>query len=151
MTLRTLLKSSALLRRRTSVVLIAGVVLLLLITTYAKRRAPFVAHVPNPSATVMQNNRERVETESITIEPHGFEPAEITRPYGRFRLGVDNRSGLEDIQLRLERADGGTVPALESRKRRLSWHEEVDLPPGRYVIRETNHPEWTCLITITSR
>jgi hypothetical protein len=93
----------------------------------------------------------RLESEIVTVTPAGFEPAEITRPRGRFLLGVDNRSGLEDIQLRLERVDGSRVPVVEARKRRLSWREEVELPPGRYVIRESNHREWNCLITITSR
>jgi hypothetical protein len=103
------------------------------------------------TARVLQTSTTKLEVEIVTLEPHGFEPAEITRPQGRFVLGIDNRSGLEDIQLRLERLDGGRVPVLNVRKRRLSWREEVDLPPGRYVIREVNQREWNCLITITSR
>src|SRR5215207_2646259 len=140
-TLKNLLKPSSLLTRRIPVVLITVMGgLLLIITTYAKYGAPLVSRVAIPSAPVMQNNR--MEAELITIEPHGFEPAEIVRPRGRFLLSIDNRSGLEDIQLRLERADGGRVPALELRNRRLSWREDVDLPPGQYVIRETNQRDW---------
>ena len=93
----------------------------------------------------------RLEVEVITLQAHGFEPVEITRPQGRFVLGIDNRSGREDIDLRLERAEGGRVAALEARNRRLSWRDEVDLPPGQYVVRATNQHEWSCLITITSR
>jgi hypothetical protein len=103
------------------------------------------------TASTPQASTTKLEVELVTLEPHGFEPAETTRPQGRFVLGIDNRSGLEDIQLRLERVDGGRVPVLNARKRRLSWREEVDLPPGRYVIREANQREWNCLITITSR
>jgi hypothetical protein len=134
----------------TPLVVIGSIVSVLLITAYAEYGTPVRSHI-TPDATVMQDNRERREIELITIEPHGFEPAEITRPQGRFVLGLDNRSGLEDIHLRLERADGSRVPVLNSRKRRLSWREEIDLPPGRYVIRETNQREWNCVITITSR
>lgn len=148
MTLQRLLRQSCLLVRRLPVLLITAGVGFILITTNAEHRTSR-SHL-YPSAALVQN-RERVEAELITIEPHGFEPARITRSQGRFLLGIDNRSGLENIQLRLERAEGGRVPALEARNRRLSWREEVDLPPGQYVIRATNQHEWSCLITITSR
>ena len=150
MTEQNLRRRSAWLMRQTPMAVTAGIVgLLLILTVYAKYGTPFRSHTAS-SPMVLQDNGRR-ESELITIEPHGFEPAEITRPQGRFLLAIDNRSGLEDIQLRLERAEGGRVPSLEARNRRLSWREEVDLPPGRYVIKETDHPEWSCLITITAR
>lgn len=148
MILQTLLKPSALLDKRIPV-LLTLVGLLLILTAYAKYRTPLVSdaasHLPLPLETTSQ----RAETELITIEPHGFEPAEIRRPQGRFRLGIDNRSGLEGIQLQVETAGRSRVPILKNRNRRLSWREEVDLPPGNYVIKEANHPEWSCLIIIT--
>jgi len=147
---QTLLKPSALLVKRI-LVLLSIVGLLLIVTAYAKYRTPVPSHAVSRLPLATQTNPQRVETELITLEPHGFEPAEITRPHGRFRLGIDNRSGLENIELQVESVDRSRVPVLKNRNRRLSWREEVDLPPGQYVIRETNHPEWTCQITITSR
>lgn len=152
MTEQNLPNRSAWLMRQTPMAVTAGIVgLLLIVTVYAKYGTPFRSHTASSVMVLPDNGRREREAELITIEPHGFEPAQVTRPQGRFLLAIDNRSGLEDIQLRLERAEGGRVPALEARNRRLSWREEVDLPPGRYVIRETNHPEWSCLITITAR
>src|SRR5262245_39054427 len=42
--------------------------------------------------------------ELITVKEYGFEPRQITRRQGLFLFAVDNRSGLETISLRLEKA-----------------------------------------------
>lgn len=95
-----------------------------------------------------QPQRERVETELITVRPFGFEPAEITRKQGRFLLAVDNRSGLEEVTLRLDRVTGNRLRDVNVPRRKLDWREFMDLPPGRYVLSEAAHPEWTCTVTI---
>lgn len=104
-------------------------------------------------ATVVQNqsNRDRIETELITIRPTGFEPTAISRVQGRFLLAVDNRSGLEEITLRLDRVAGNRLRDVKVSRRKLDWREFVDLQPGRYVLSEAAHPEWTCTVTITAR
>lgn len=105
-----------------------------------------------PGATVPQaHSRERVEAELITLTRNGFVPARIRRPQGPFILGVDNRSGIDGVALRLERVNGARLSALESRTRKLSWRDLVDLPPGEYVLAEANHPNWVCRISITPR
>ena len=93
----------------------------------------------------------RLETELITLQPSGFEPNEIKRPQGAFILGVDNRAGVEAIELQLMRADGQRLNALQTPKRKVSWREVVDLAPGRYLLSVANHPEWTCNVTILPR
>lgn len=94
---------------------------------------------------------ERLETELITLQPSGFEPHEIRRPQGSFILGVDNRAGVEAIELQLMRADGQRLNALQTPKRKVSWREVVDLPPGQYLLSVANHPDWTCNVTILPR
>lgn len=99
---------------------------LLLVTYESLKSGP--THNPPAAERVMttaaaQTSPTKIEVELVTLQPHGFEPAELTRPQGRFVLGVDNRSGLEDIQLRLEREDGSRVPVLTARKRRLSAND----------------------------
>jgi hypothetical protein len=96
-------------------------------------------------------NQERLETELITLQQTGFEPNEITRPHGAFVLGVDNRTGLEVIELRFERATGERLTALKDPKRKISWREVVALAPGHYLLSEANHPEWICNVTILPR
>src|SRR5258707_9850968 len=48
------------------------------------------------SSANQQNLLPQIEVELITVRPTGFEPKEITRPPGRFLLGVDNKSGLDE-------------------------------------------------------
>lgn len=94
--------------------------------------------------------RAPLEVELITITPAGFEPKEISRLKGPFLLAVENRSGLEDVLLRLDRATGGDrLKEVRVNRKKLDWRDQVDLTPGHYVLMEANHPGWTCGITIT--
>ena len=98
-----------------------------------------------------RQKQERLETELLTLQPTGFEPNEIQRPRGAFILGVDNRSGVDAIELRFVRSDGQRLTVLETPRRKISWREVVDLGPGQYVLSEANHPDWTCTVTIRPR
>ena len=90
-----------------------------------------------------------VQAELVTITSAGFEPAEITRPPGRFLFAIDNRSGMDEVDLYLERETGGRVNVPLSRRGRLAWRETLDLTPGTYLLRATNDERWICRITIT--
>lgn len=94
---------------------------------------------------------ERIETELVTISPRGFEPGEITRPAGKFILAVDNRSGVEEVELRLDRLRGNRQRVVKVKRNRPGWREMLDLAPGTYVLSEANHADWTCRITITQK
>ncbi len=91
---------------------------------------------------------ERLEVEPVTVSPDGIEPAEITRPRGRFVLAVENRSGLEEVSLRLEAEAGARLREAGLSRRRLNWTDVLDLPPGRYLLTEANHGTWACRITV---
>lgn len=93
--------------------------------------------------------RVRVETEIITILPHGFDHSEIARSKGEFVLMVDNRSGIDDLLLRLDREAGDRLKEVQFRGEQIDWNDLLDLTPGTYVLSEANHPEWVCRITIT--
>jgi hypothetical protein len=95
--------------------------------------------------------KEQLEAELVTITPTGFEPGEITRPQGRFLFAIDNRSGLEDVQMYLERETGARVNSSLTRTRKLAWRDVMDLPPGTYILRATFDESWRCRITITPR
>jgi len=90
-----------------------------------------------------------VQAELVTITPAGFEPAEITRPPGKFLFAIDNRSGMDELDLYLERETGGRVNVSLSRKGRLAWREALDLTPGTYLLRASHDESWRCRITIT--
>jgi hypothetical protein len=104
-----------------------------------------------PELIQTQSPQTQLETELVTITPAGFEPAQITRPQGRFMLAVDNRSGLDEVALYLERETVGRVNIALSRKGKLAWRETIDLPPGHYVLRAANDESWRCAITISPR
>ena len=89
-----------------------------------------------------------IDAELITILARGFEPAEINRPAGRFVLAIDDRSGLEEVVLRLERQDGQANDGFRTRRNQSEIRKVVDLPPGVYLLREARHPDWVCRITI---
>jgi len=100
-----------------------------------------VASTQNPNATV--------QAELLTITSTGFEPTELTRSNGRFLLAIDNRSGLDDIQLYFERETGGPVNVPLSHRSKLAWRDIIDLQPGTYLLRARNDDSWRCRITIT--
>src|SRR5258705_13045425 len=54
-------------------------------------------------------SKEKVEGEIIAVTPHGFEPAEITRAHKHFVVIVENRTGLVQIELRLDRERGNRL------------------------------------------
>ena len=116
-----------------------------------KSREAGVSAPPAPTPAVAEQPRgERIETESVTLTPDGFAPSGITRPRGRFFLSVTNRSGLDDLDLRLA-AESGQGGAFHTSARRHSWWGEVNPPPGRYVLTEARHPNWRCVVTIAER
>ncbi len=103
------------------------------------------------ASSELGQRREQLEAEIVTITPTGFEPGEITRPRGRFILAIDNRSGLEEVQLYVERETGVRVHSSLNRKGKLAWRDVIDLPQGVYVLRAANEESWRCRITLTLR
>jgi hypothetical protein len=107
--------------------------------------SPKITNIPPAQSTGKE------EGEMITIRPAGFDPKVITRPKGRFTLLVDNRSGLEEIQLRFDRIAGNRLHDVLVPRQKLDWVQGLDLQPGNYILTEANHPDWTCAITITEK
>ena len=116
--------------------------------------SPILATQPEPephSLAQRNSDKERVEAEVITILPTGFNPSEITRPHGRFLILIDNRSGSEEITLRLDQRAGHRLRELRRTKEEPIARQIEDLPPGEYLLTEANNPEWVCRITIKPR
>lgn len=86
----------------------------------------------------------------IGIRPDGFHPAQLARPAGRYLLSVENRSGLSEVVLRLDRVNGERVYDVRVPRGRIDWRTQVDLTPGNYVLTEAGHPRWKCNIAITA-
>lgn len=105
---------------------------------------------PRPLTQAGGGVQEVPQTELVTVTPTGFDPAEITRPAGRFILSVENRSGLEEVTLVL--SDGAGQELLRERVPRdqIDWSGTLDLAAGDYLLSEEGHPGWACRLTLTA-
>ena len=113
----------------------------------------WLAHFPAPlygAATGSQNRSERLEVEVIRLLPTGFEPTEIKRPPGRFILIVNNQSGINEVEVRLD-AETRTLAEGHLPKGKKRWRTVIEAAPGRYVLTALGPPERTAHITITSQ
>lgn len=106
------------------------------------------------SATITQRQFRRdhdLTVEMISVGPDGFQPAMLTRPSGRFLLGMNNGSGVEELTFQLMREDGTLIQEARVNRKQPNWRGLVNLPAGPYRLTETRNPEWVCRIVITPR
>lgn len=85
---------------------------------------------------------------SMILKSNGFDPVEVRPPSHRFLLSIDNRSGVNDLILRLNRADGSQVQELHVTGAAGDWNETLDLSAGTYTLSEANHSTWYCTIIV---
>jgi len=127
--------------------LIAGVVLSVLLISVSGHSTAWTSSTENSKP--QQGKRDQpLEVEVVNIMPDGFEPQQIERPAGPFLLAVTNRSGVDSLNVQIE-----TEQHSRFREKSLPlltpyWREVIDPPPGKYVITEPNHPEWTLTLVI---
>jgi len=106
---------------------------------------------PYASTTVQTKTRgEQLQSELITIRGTGIRPSQLLRARGKFLLIVDNRSGLEKVDLRIDGVAGNRVREATVHRTKLDWQTLLDLHPGDYVLTEASHPDWVCHIKITN-
>ncbi len=105
---------------------------------------------PQPTHPILATApaQSQIETMRVTITTIGFDPDELTHPAGQVVLAVDNRSGLEEVRLRLDREGGERLADVLVERGQLDWHDTITLSAGHYTLTEANHPEWACHITI---
>lgn len=84
----------------------------------------------------------------VTLTRQGFQPGKITRSPRRFVLAVVNKTGLDSLSLSLDSPLGAAVRSKQLPKEEPRWSDVYDLSPGRYTLRETNHPDWVCEIIV---
>ena len=121
-----------------------------LLLTVAALSLWLVADARSGSSNVEnQGASDRVEAELLVLRADGFKPKEISRPPGRFLLALQNHSSEEEPSLLLKRETGDAVREVRLSRKQSKFKEFLHLPPGRYVLVETKHPDWSCTITIT--
>lgn len=146
---------SSLISRQAVVLAIVLVIASIALTGRSMFSSPTVS---NASGSHFENERTvpiavsdqtRIKVELITIRPAGFDPTEITLTDGHFRIAVDNKSGLDEVTLRLTREGGARVRGLRLSPEQHKWREKIVLPPGSYLLTAVGHPNWLCRITVT--
>jgi hypothetical protein len=93
----------------------------------------------------------QLEAELVSVREWGFEPTLIKRPSGPFILRVENRSGLQAINVMLMNEDGTVVRKIPLSINLLNWTDRLDLPPGKYSLRQNDESELKCQIQIMSQ
>ena len=85
----------------------------------------------------------------MRLTPTGFEPNELERSAGKFILGIDNRIRSEEFSFEVVQENGHKVRQLKLPKGEIRLRKMLNLPAGRYSLREVDHPEWSCSIVLT--
>jgi hypothetical protein len=109
----------------------------------AARSPQVVQHEPPTPAPAS------ITVETVRLTPTGFEPNELERSAGKFILGIDNRIRSEEFSFEVVQENGHKVRQLKLPKGEIRLRKMLNLPAGRYSLREVDHPEWSCSIVLT--
>ena len=143
------IQSKGLFRLLVIALLVATVVIVSAATRMRLSRNSKAAAQAN-NAQLPERNRQiaQMESELITVTPHGFEPQEITRPAGAFLLFIEDRSGFKQVSPQLTRLAGFRVLNLTISREQPDWSDVLNLQPGTYLLTDSDHPTWLCRVTI---
>jgi hypothetical protein len=84
----------------------------------------------------------------LALLPHGFETNEMQLESGDYLLIIGNRTGLREVNVRLDREGKERVAAAAAGGRQREWKKRVKLTPGNYIVTANDNPEWTCRIVV---
>ena len=126
---------------RVMVIITAIVFVMAAVLITANSRA---SKVTNPSS--VGADTARFDELNIELTDNGFVPTEITHSSGAFGISVENTSSANEYTLRLKAADGTILNEIPVQKGSVAW--SVNLQPGLYTLTETNHEQWSCVITV---
>jgi hypothetical protein len=84
----------------------------------------------------------------LSLRPEGFEPTEMQLPLGDYLFVVRNRTGLDEVNVRLAGESGQPMLAAKVGLRRQDLKQRLHLALGTYRLTEKDHPDWTCTIVV---
>jgi hypothetical protein len=90
----------------------------------------------------------RVDVVMVEMSPYGFSPAKITHLANQHFLFVRNVSGLAQSSLVLKDQNAAVWGQAAPTFANPHWRQLLNLPAGTYTLSETNHPTWSCTITL---
>ena len=143
-----------------AVFVLAAVVLLVVAVTKAQligssaeveSVANAIAPVAIPSSLDQSQDQEagpEVKLILLALRPEGFETNEMQLEAGEYLFIFGNRTGLREVNLRLERAGHGRIAEAAVGGRPRDWKKRLRLTPGTYVLTANDNPDWTCRIVV---
>ena len=84
----------------------------------------------------------------LALLPHGFETSEMDLVAGEYVIIIGNRTGLKEIDVRIDREGKVRVGEATLGGRQRDWKQRIKLTPGNYLVTANGNPEWTCRIEV---
>ena len=133
-------------------ILVFGAISVLIVISAAARFAGDTENIENgPSAIPILQSDELtsdVKLVLLALRPEGFETSEIQLAAGEYVFIIGNRTGMKEINVRLDREQRESLVAATLRGRQKDWKQRLKLTPGTYVVRANDNPDWTCRIVV---
>lgn len=84
----------------------------------------------------------------LALLPHGFETNEMQLAAGEYMVIIGNRTGLKEVNVRLDREGQLRVGEATVGGRQRDWKQRFKLTPGNYIVSANGNPEWSCRIEV---
>ena len=104
-------------------------------------------HVP----TILDQTGEagpEVKLVLLALLPEGFDQREMQLAPGDYVFSVGNRTGLREVNVRLDREGMARVAAATLVGRQKDWKQRMRLTTGTYLVTANDNPAWTCRIVV---
>ena len=140
--------------------ILAAVVFLVVAVTRAQfmgrdaevgRVASAIAPIAIPSTLDQSQEQEagpEVKLVLLALRPEGFETNEMQLEPGEHLFIIGNRTGLREVNMRLERQGTGRIAQAAVGGRPRDWKKRLRLTPGTYELTANDNPDWTCRIVV---
>ena len=84
----------------------------------------------------------------LALLPEGFDQREMQLEPGDYVFIVGNRTGLRDVNLRLDRDGIARVAAATLAGRQKDWKQRIRFTTGTYLVTANDNPAWSCRIVV---
>lgn len=85
------------------------------------------------------------------ITSKGIEPSELKLSPGRYLVAVDNDSGFNTVDLKIDKEAGPRLGTAQFPAGQRKWRGFVEFTPGKIIFSEPGNPKRGCQITITEK
>ena len=142
---------------KTVLILVAVVLLVVMVTraqfigrdAEADSVANAIAPVAIPSSLdQLQEAGPEVKLILLGLRPEGFETKEMQLDPGEYLFIIGNRTGLQNVNVRLDRDGNERIDAAAVGGRQRDWKKRLRLSSGVYVLTANDNPDWICRIVV---